>query len=182
NVGRHQLALERFSDLRRLSPWAHQAEEIRTLQHLDRYDDAEAMLAKIRDAQDAVDRLLPSMLYAQMWQDHNLARFDAAEAGARTLLTLADETGNHVYRLNARMVLAAVAIYRGDLGGAAELVKPVEVDAESSEELRAPRLDLIRGWVTAKVGDFDASLAILRPLLDTAQASHESWPWLPPWM
>ncbi|MGY4652546.1 AAA family ATPase [Mycobacterium sp. URHB0021] len=182
NEGRHQLALEHFSDLRRLSAWAHQAEEIRTLQHLDRYDDAEAMLAKIRDAQDAVDRLLPSMLYAQMWQDHNLARFDAAEAGARTLLTLADETGNHAYRLNARMVLAAVAIYRGDLGRAAELVKPVEGDAESSEELRAPRLDLIRGWVTAKVGDFDASLAILRPLLDTAQGSHESWPWLPPWM
>ena len=115
NEGRHRLALDHFAHLRRLSDSAYQAEEIRTLQQLDRYDDAEAMLAKIREAQDDVDSLLPAMLYAQMWQDHNLARFDAAEAGARTLLRLADETGNYGLRLNARMVLAAVATYRGEL-------------------------------------------------------------------
>src|SRR6185312_7651643 len=108
NEGRHRLALDHFTDLRRLSDTAYEAEEIRTLQHLDRYDDAEAMLAKIREAHDELDHQLPSMLYAQMWQDHNLARLDAAEAGARTLLTLADETGNYGFRLNARMVLGAV--------------------------------------------------------------------------
>ncbi len=50
NEGRHRLALDRFTDLRRLSDTAYEAKEIRTLQHLDAYDDAEAMLAKIRDA------------------------------------------------------------------------------------------------------------------------------------
>ena len=178
NEGRHRLALAHFTDLRRLSDTAYQAEEIRTLQHLDRYDDAEAMLAKIREASDDVDRLLPSMLYAQMWQDHNLARLDAAEAGARTLLTLADETGSYGFRLNACMVLAAVATYRGDLARATELLIPVEDD----QERRAPRLRLMQGWLKASTGDFGASLAILSPLLDRAAEFEDPWPWSPPWM
>jgi DNA-binding CsgD family transcriptional regulator/tetratricopeptide (TPR) repeat protein len=179
NQGRHRLALAHFTDLRRLSDTAYQAEEIRTLQHLDRYDDAEAMLAKIREASDDVDTLLPSMLYAQMWQDHNLARLDAAEAGARTLLRLAEETGNYGFRLNARMVLAAVATYRGDPARATELLIPVE---EDDEELRVPRLRLMQGWLKASTGDFGASLAILGPLLDRAGEFEDPWPWSPPWM
>jgi hypothetical protein len=59
NEGRHRLALDHFTELRRLSAAAYEAEEIRTLQHLDRYDDAEAMLAKIREAHDDVDSQLP---------------------------------------------------------------------------------------------------------------------------
>ena len=31
--------------------------------------------------------ILPSLLYAQIWQDYNLARLDGAEAAARTLMT-----------------------------------------------------------------------------------------------
>jgi hypothetical protein len=89
-------------------------------------DDAEAMLAKIHEAYDDVDSVLPSMPCAQMWQDHNLARFDAAEAGARTLLRLAEVTGNYGFRLNARMVLAAIATYRGDLPSATQLFVPDE--------------------------------------------------------
>jgi DNA-binding CsgD family transcriptional regulator len=182
NEGRHRLALDRFNDLRRLSDSAYQAEEIRTLQHLDRYDEAEAVLAKIRDDHDDVDRLLPSMLYAQMWQDHNLARFDAAEAGARTLLTLADETGNFGYRLNARMVLAAVATYRGEPTRATELLLPIEELGQSSDERRAPRLTLMKGWLKASAGDFEGSLAILGPLLDDGDEFRDPWPWSPPWM
>jgi DNA-binding CsgD family transcriptional regulator len=182
NEGRHRLALAHFTDLRRLSDTAYQAEEIRTLQHLDRYDDAEAMLAKIREASDDVDALLPSMLYAQMWQDHNLARLDAAEAGARTLLSLADETGNYGFRLNARMVLAAVATYRGDPAKATELLIPVEEDDQASDERRVPRLRLMQGWLKASTRDFGASLAILGPLLDRAGEFEDPWPWSPPWM
>ncbi|WP_029113606.1 LuxR family transcriptional regulator [Mycobacterium sp. URHB0044] len=181
NEGRHQLALDHFTHLRRLSDSAYQDEEIRTLQHLDRYDDAEAMLAKIRDAHDD-DGLLPSMLYAQMWQDHNLARFDAAEAGARTLLRLADETGNYGFRLNARMVLAAVATYRGDLPKAAELFASAEDDDDGTDGRGVPRLRLMQGWLKATSGDYDGGLAILAPLLDGAEESRDPWPWSPPWM
>jgi DNA-binding CsgD family transcriptional regulator/tetratricopeptide (TPR) repeat protein len=182
NEGRHRLALDRFTDLRRLSDTAYEAEEIRTLQHLDAYDDAEAMLTKIREAQDDVDKVLPSMLYAQMWQDHNLARFDAAEAGARTLLRLADETNNHGYRLNARTVLAAVATYRGELGRATGFLVPIEDDRHASEESQSARLRLVQGWMKASSGDLHASLAILGPLLDGAEELRDPWPWSPPWM
>jgi len=174
NEGRHRLALTHFSDLRRLSDTAYLAEEIRTLQHLDRYDDAEAMLVKAREAGDDIDS--SPMLYAQMWQDHNLARLDAAEAGARTLLRLADETGNYGYRLNARMVLAAVATYRGDLAKATELLVPV------ADDRSAPRLRLMQGWLKASMGDFGGSLTILGPLLDRAGEFEDPWPWSPPWM
>jgi DNA-binding CsgD family transcriptional regulator len=178
NEGRHRLALAHFTDLRRLSDTAYQAEEIRTLQHLDRYDDAEAMLAKIREAHVDVDTQLPSMLYAQMWQDHNLARLDAAEAGANTLLTLADEIGNYGFRLNACTILAAVATYRGEHAKATEMLALAERDGRAS----VPRLRLMQGWLKASTGDFAASLAILGPLLDAASEFEDPWPWSPPWM
>jgi len=174
--GRHRLALVHFTDLRRLSDTAYEAEEIRTLQHLDRYDDAEAMLAKVREAQADADSQLPSMLYAQMWQDHNLARLDAAESGALTLLRLADETGNYGFRLNARTVLAAVATYRGEIARATELLAPVEDDDG------VPRLRLMQGWLKASIGEYGASLSILGPLLDGTEEFRDPWPWSPPWM
>lgn len=178
NEGRHRLALDRFADLRRLSDWAHHAEEIRTLQHLDRYDDAAAILAKLREAQDDVDALLPSTLCAQMWQDHNLARFDEADAGARTLLRLADEVGRDAYRLNARMVLAGVATYRGDVIDASRLLLPPdEVSA-----LQNPGRRLMQGWLRAATGDVTGGLGILRPLLHMAEESRDPWPWSPPRM
>ncbi|WP_319451051.1 MULTISPECIES: helix-turn-helix transcriptional regulator [unclassified Mycobacterium] len=180
NEGRHRLALDRFTDLRRLSDSAYQAEEIRTLQHLDHYDDAEAMLIKIREASDDVDKALPSMLYAQMWQDHNLARLDAAEAGASTLLTLADETGNHRYRLSAQMVLAAAAMHRGEHPRVAEVLASVEDDAP--HEGSVPSLRLMQGWLKAGTGDAGAGLAMLEPLLDGAAEFRDPWPWSPPWM
>lgn len=182
NEGRHRLALDRFNDLRRLSDTAYEAEEIRALQHLDRYDEAEAMLVKIREAHDDVDTLLPSMLYAQMWQDHNLARFDAAEAGARTLLRLADETGNYGHRLNARTVLAAVATYRGELGAATQFLEPVGDGDRASGGGRDPRLRLMQGWLKAGAGDLRGSLEILGPLLDGVAEYRDPWPWTPPAM
>jgi DNA-binding CsgD family transcriptional regulator len=182
NEGRHRLALERFTELRRLSETSYEAEEIRTLQHLDSYDDAEAMLAKIREAHGDVEKAVPSMLYAQMWQDHNLARFDAAEAGARTLLRLADETGNDGYRLNARMVLAAIAIYRGEQSKASEFLSPVDGDHVASDGSRSSRLHLMQGWLKASAGDVAAALAFLRPLLDGVEEIRDPWPWSPPWM
>jgi DNA-binding CsgD family transcriptional regulator len=182
NEGRHRLALDHFTDLRRLSDRAYEAEEIRTLQHLDAYDDAEAMLAKNREVNEGVEMLSPSMLYAQMWQDHNLARFDAAEAGARTLLRLADETGNDGFRLNARMVLSAVATYRGEPSRATEFLNPFESEHPASDDDRFPRLRLMQGWMKASAGDLPASLAILGPLLDGVDQVRDPWPWTPPWM
>jgi DNA-binding CsgD family transcriptional regulator len=183
NEGRHQLVFNRFAELRSLARAEYLGEEIRALQHLDRYAEADTLLAKIRhEAQDDVDRVLPSFLFAQIWQDHNLARFDAAEAGARTLLQLAGEIGNFGHELNARMVLTAVAIYRGDLAVARTSLQPALEREEIRDKLRVSGLLLVHGWLTAAEGDTEASLTVLRPLVSGATGGAQAWCWSPPWM
>jgi DNA-binding CsgD family transcriptional regulator/tetratricopeptide (TPR) repeat protein len=181
--GRHQLALDRFAELRSVTPSEHLADEIRALQHLDRYDEADRLLAKVRDeARDDINTILPSILYAQIWQDHNLARFDAAEAGARALLRLAREIGNFGHEIDARMVLAAVAVYRGEPDEAFTTLEPAVARVEFRDELRISRLRLMQGWLAGAQGHLEPSLAILRPLLSAAAAGNGSWCWSPPWM
>ena len=183
NEGSHQLVLDRFTELRSMSGSEYLADEIRALQHLDRYSEVDTLLAKIRDqAQDKGDNVLPSFLYAQIWQDHNLARFDAAEAGARALLRLAREIGNFGHEIDARMVLAAVAIYRGDPAEARTTLQPAVAREEFRDELRVSRLRLMQGWLAAVEGDTGASLAILRPLVAAAANDIGAWRWSPPWM
>ncbi|QEM44787.1 helix-turn-helix transcriptional regulator [Mycolicibacterium grossiae] len=181
NQGRHRRALDLFTDLRRFSDTAYEAEEIRTLQHLDRYDDAEALLAKGREASAGADALLPSMLYAQMWQDFDLARFDAAEAGAGTLLRLADEAGNDGYRLNARVVLAAIAAHRDENVAAVAALRLTATDAGAPDVDGAPRRRLVHGWATAAAGDPVGAVEILAPLLAADAVFGDPWPWTPPW-
>jgi DNA-binding CsgD family transcriptional regulator len=183
NEGRHQTVLDRFTELRSISPTAYLAEEIRALQHLDRYDEADALLAKIRhEAMDNIDKVLPSFLYAQIWQDHNLARFDAAEAGAQTLLRLAWEIGSFTHEMSARMVLSGIAVYRGNIAAARTLLKPAELSEESQDELRVSGLRLMQGWLAAQEGDLEVSIGILRPLVSAATEGIHAWSWSPPWM
>jgi DNA-binding CsgD family transcriptional regulator/tetratricopeptide (TPR) repeat protein len=183
NEGRHQAVLDRFTELRSISPTAYLADEIRVLQHLDRYDEADALLAKIRhEAMDNIDRVLPSFLYAQIWQDHNLARFDAAEAGAQTLLRLAWEIGSFTHEMNARMVLSGIAIYRGDIAAARTLLRPAELREESRDESRVSGLRLMQGWLAAEEGHLEVSIGILRPLMSAAAEGTQAWSWSPGWM
>lgn len=182
NEGRNQLALDRFAELRPFSLQTHLGMEIRLLQQLDRYDDAESKLAqRRRDARNNVGNMLPSLLHAQVWQDHDLARFDAAEAGAQTLLRVADEVGNFAYKLSALMVLSGVAIYRGDVPRARALLSPGEAE-EVADEAQLSRLRLMQGWLSAEEGDVPTAVAILEPVLSRAGDSLDSWPWSPPWM
>lgn len=180
--GYQQRALERFGELRPFSVPSHTAIEIRVLQHLDRYDDAETILRRVReDAHDDVDNLLPSLLNAQMWQDHDLARLDEAEAGARTVQGVAAAVGNFAHELDAWTVLTAVAIHRGDVARARRLLAPAERREEASDDTRAARLRITQGWLRAEEGDPDGAVAILRPWLADARRGRGSWPWSPPW-
>ncbi|KMO73860.1 helix-turn-helix transcriptional regulator [Mycolicibacterium chubuense] len=180
NEGRHFVALRRFADLRTLSDSSYLAEEIRTLQHLDRYDDAQLLLDRIGRARDRDDDQLPSILYAQMWQDNDLGRLDAAEAGAIRLLRLADETGNNGFWLNATTVLAAVAARRGDLGRAADLLAPA--DDRLRADAQSLRLQVVGGMLKAITGDVGAGMAILAPLIDDEGDARDPWQWTAPWM
>ena len=180
NEGRHSVALRRFADLRTLSDSSYQAEEIRTLQHLDRYDDAQLLLDRIGRTRNRDDNQLPSILYAQMWQDNDLGRLDAAEAGATRLLRLADETGNNGFWLNATMVLAAVAARRGELDRAADLLAPADHRLRTDSE--SVRLQVVGGMLKAITGDVSGGLAILSPLIDDQGDARDPWQWTVPWM
>ncbi len=164
NVGEHQKVLDYFDRLDVISPGAHGAERIRALQHLDRYEDAAALLARARrDAGGNLDRMLPSYLYAQAWQHHNLGEIDAAEASARELLRQAEAIANWAYTMNARVILCALDIYRGDLSRAGEALAPIKHAAESRETLRASRLRLMQAWLTAEEGHPARALRIAGP-------------------
>lgn len=180
NEGRHSVALQRFADLREVSSTSYQAEEIRTLQHLDRYDDAQALLNRIGHSGDRTHVHLPSVLYAQMWQDHDLGRLDAAEAGAAKVLQLAEETGGTDLWLNATMVLSAVASYRGEVERAAALLAPARERARA--DTRSLRMRVMHGMFTAATGGVEEGLAILRPLINDSGDTRDPWQWSAPWM
>src|SRR5260370_34814503 len=67
------------------------------LQLVGRYEHAQALLQRAH-ADDAghIETALPSLLYAQLWQDFNLGRLDEAEAGAQTLIDLGQQIGTNM--------------------------------------------------------------------------------------
>lgn len=183
NRGDHVESLGHYRALRAKSGPTYIAQEIQGLQHLDRFHDAEVMgRAARRDL--GVDRgeIFVSLIYAQIWCDYHLARFDDAEAGARTLLGLARERGGFLCRLDAACMLSLVALQRGDLGEARRHLS-VEVGLVApDDEFRVPSLLLVRGWVTAAEGDVYEALNLLSPLVFAGQEERDPWPYKPGWL
>jgi DNA-binding CsgD family transcriptional regulator len=184
NSARHQDVFDLGVELRQLSGGtAYLAEHIRSLQHLDRYSEAEQLLATaIADVDHELGRLLPSLLWVKMWQEHNLSRLAAADADAERLLVEATQIGNFAFAMNARIVLSAVAIYRDDLPRARRHLDAAARSDEARDGLRVARLHAAQAWLSAVEGDHTVSLTMLRPLLQHALDGHHSWPWSPPWM
>jgi hypothetical protein len=119
NAGDHRTSLSLFRQLRAEDELVYFAQEIMALQHLDRYADAGMLLAQAwQQAGHDSAAALPSLLYAQIWQDYNLARLDGAETAARTLMTLGRELGSRVCQMESASVLTAVALVRGDVAAA----------------------------------------------------------------
>ena len=183
NVGDHQKALDWLRRSRSRDLGGYLAEEVRALQHLDRYDEAEQLLASARtEADSQADGTLPSVLFAKIWQDHNLARLDEAETSARILLRVSQYGANASFDMNARMILCGIAIYRGDLIRAREFVPSAGPEQGVNEELRVSRLRATQAWLASAEGDYQESARILRPLLTSADDGRQSWAWSPPWM
>lgn len=182
NDGRHAGSLDRFRTLRELAGPVYLAEEIRELQLLDRYDAAEALLAEARAAAQTDDSLLPSLLSAQVWQDHGVRSLDDAEAAALTLVRLETELGNYVYQFDAWMLLSSIALSRGDVPRARTWLEPALRTDLADDVVRLPGLQLMQGWVTAAEGDPTTAVQLLEPLLASARSSRSYWPWYPGWM
>ncbi|GAA4263667.1 helix-turn-helix transcriptional regulator [Dactylosporangium darangshiense] len=183
NSGHHAESLALFRELRTVAGATYLAQEIMALQLLDRHDDAEMMLTAARsDASNEVEAILPSLLYAQMWQDFSLGRTDEAESGARTLITLSRELGNHVHELEATTILTALALLRGDIGGAQELLAQVESHTGADDYVRMRGQELVHGWRAWLSGDLEEAAATLAPVLYAARECRSHWPWRPGWL
>ena len=183
NEGRHHDALRHFRELRARSGASYLAEEIMALQLADRYDHAQALLQHAH-ADDAghIETALPSLLYAQLWQDFNLGRLDEAEAGAQTLIDLGQQIGTNMHALEAIMIRSAVSVLRGDPTTAALRLQAAATLTSADDNIRLPGLTLMRGWLAAVNGDIETALSTLRPMLFTARESRTYWAWWPGWM
>lgn len=183
NGADHAGSLSYFRQLRAESQPVFFAQEIMALQHLDRYHDAEALLKQAwSESSGHPASVLPALLYAQIWQDYNLGRLDEAEAGARTLVTLARELGSRMCELEAASIVGMVALHRGRLDDAR---KELALDGNGptpADEDHAPPLLLTRGWLTAAAGEPAAAIRLVSPLVRSAHAERDAWPWKPGWL
>ncbi|MET9031615.1 helix-turn-helix transcriptional regulator [Streptomyces mirabilis] len=183
NEGRHQDALRSFRELRALAGPYQLAEEITSLQFLDRYDHAQLLLDEVRSDCSDISRSIPPALHcAQMWQDFNLGHSDDADAAARTLLELGQQWGNGVYALDALIVLIAVALLRGDTQTAAAHLAQADRLVDADDGVRLPGLTVMRGWLAADQGDIATALQVLGPVASEAATSCNYWPLWPCWM
>jgi DNA-binding CsgD family transcriptional regulator/tetratricopeptide (TPR) repeat protein len=181
NAGDHRTSLSYFRQLRAESEPAYIAQEIMALQHLDRYGHAKTMLRQAwqQSGNDSAG-ILPSLLYAQIWQDYNLARLDDADAAARTLMRLGAELGSRICQLESAAILSSTALVRGDAEEARMRIS-LGGRAETAELAHIPVLMLVRGWLLAEEGDPAMAVALLTPLLKATADELDPWPWKPGW-
>ena len=177
NEGRHVRAHDLFHGLRVTFGPGFLADEITSLQFIDRFDDAQVLLSLVARGQGQHSTAeLPSLLRAQLWQDFKLAHFDAAVVAAETLLDVGDELGNFVHRLDARVVMSTIAIVHGDLDLARTIVAVAEDELGAWDAVHAPGLILARARIAAAESDFDEGVRLLKPLLANDSTSRTYWP------
>ena len=123
--------------------------------------------------------ILPSLLYAQIWQDYNLARLDGADAAARALMRLGAELGSRICQLESAAILSRTALVRGDAEEARQRIS-LGGRADAAELAHIPVLMLVRGWLLAEEGDPAMAVALLTPLAQghgrrTGPVALETW-------
>jgi DNA-binding CsgD family transcriptional regulator len=182
NQVRHQAALGHFRELRLLTGTPSLAEEITALQFLDRCDHAQALLDQAgEDSRSATEAILPSLSYAQAWQDFLLGRLDDADAGARALIELGQQLGNGLYTLNAVIIQVTVSLLRGETAAAAAQLRRADILGSADDGVRGPGLAIVNGWVAAASGDLGQAISVLRPATEGATQSGSYWPLWPCW-
>ncbi|MFJ3307405.1 LuxR C-terminal-related transcriptional regulator [Streptomyces sp. NPDC086549] len=183
NSADHTGSLSYFRQLRGESQPVFFAQEIMALQHLDRYRDAEALLKQAWSESAGLPASVPpALLYAQILQDYDLGRLDDAEAGARALLALARELGSRMYELEAASIVSMVALNRGRSDDARNELALDGNGPTAADEAHAPPLLLTRGWLTAAEGEPATAIRVLSPLVRSARAERDAWPWKPGWL
>ena len=183
NRGDHVESLRHYRLLRKAAGPTYIGQEFQGLQYLDRFHDAEIMLQTAR-RELGLDKgmVFLSLIYTQIWWDYNVARFDDAEAGARTLLDLSLERGSYSCGIEAASLLSLISLQRGDVAEARRRLTSGFGPAGPDDEFRVPSLLLVRGWVTAAEGDIEEAADLLSPLLFAGREERDPWPWKPGWL
>ncbi|MEQ4206912.1 AAA family ATPase [Actinopolymorpha sp. B9G3] len=115
--GRFAAALDHFQQVRALLGGLPQAGELVALGHLDRYEEARWGLADARRQAEEHGGAweVPAFGWWQAALDLAAGRLDEAEAGALTIVGLAEDLQEYSYRVQAYSLLARIALLRGDL-------------------------------------------------------------------
>ena len=177
NEGRHLRAYEVFHQLRATFGPGFVADEITSLQFIDRFDDAQTLLSQVsRGRGQRSTAELPALVRAQLWQDFKLAHFDVALADAQLLLDIGDELGNFVHRLDARVVMSTIAVVHGDLVRARDIVAVAEDELGLRDAVHAPGLILARARIAAAESDYAEGVRLLKPLMASDSTLRTYWP------
>ena len=184
NSGRHEQALDYFRRLRTLVDVTSPVDELIALQVLDRYDESQMLLGKVRvESEDRRDiSRAAGIAFAQMWHDYCLGLLDEAEADAGTLSQLCDDFQVHNYQLEARIMLCRIAQLRGDLPAARAHFASAARSEEALDESRHLMLQMMAAWIAESDNDDVAALASVRDVTRRARRVRHRWFWQPAWL
>jgi DNA-binding CsgD family transcriptional regulator len=177
NAGYHQKSYDQFHLLRTRFGPQFLASEIKGLQNLDRYSEAQALLDEAFLSTDAhSDTVLPDLLSAQHRQEWHMGHLDSAAATARKVIRLSDELGIYSNRLEAWIVLGLHAVLHSEIERADEMLRLAERDVAIDKAACAPELLLLRGHICAARGDAGLAVELLEPMISDAAQRHHYWP------
>jgi DNA-binding CsgD family transcriptional regulator/tetratricopeptide (TPR) repeat protein len=183
NDGRNDVALRHFRDLRALTAATYFADEVLSLQLLDRYDESAALLDEIR-----AELELPSSSarvyayhFARMWQDFCVGHLDDAETDANTLLRLGDDLKQLTYHNEARVLLGRIAQLRGEHDDAREQLRRV-IPPAGRDDRGTPLLQrYAQALLAASEGDAATALRTVHTMLEPGRFPRHRWRWQPTW-
>jgi DNA-binding CsgD family transcriptional regulator/tetratricopeptide (TPR) repeat protein len=157
--GRVSTALEQFSLLRSTGR-SLDVGEIMTLLLVDEYDSASRLILLSRRSADdtGISYQIPGLLFAQAVLDFRNGRLDEASTGFAALTALGDGPP-HAFQKAAKVVMARIALHRGDLQIGRELCGAVSWDATG--EPPEPRQVIMWGRVLIAEGKPDEAVRLL---------------------
>ncbi|MGW0228141.1 helix-turn-helix transcriptional regulator [Actinopolymorpha singaporensis] len=170
--GRYGDALDCFQQVRAVHGGPPQAAELLALALLDRYDEARDGLTRSR--QEAEEHggtwEVPAFGWWEAAIDLAAGRMEDAEAGARTIVRLAEDLQEYGYRVQAYALLARIALLRGDLRQAEEYMTQATRWTRSEVRLASAQATLAHVlWLDAG-GDAEGAARLLGAAADSPAA------------
>jgi len=184
NNGRHDTALAYFREWRGIDEFASPADELLSLQLLDRYDVSGTLLEQVRAHNDGRCDASKAIVigFAQMWHDYGLGMLDETEADAETLLQLCDDLREHGYALEARIMLSRVAQLRGEFDVARAHLATAATDPNAADDSRALMIALMAAWLAHSEGAAATALDHVRGVVRRTRNVRHRWFWQPAWL